>query len=237
MVLSRIVNVVSQLGGICVSREWHDMSVDHFGGRVAERPLSEPFNYYRWLSENKEYTLELWYEPKIFTVGRTDDEEPMVVCSKNYGRDFYYTPDFVIRIRWEASGLVDYLIMDAKYSSYDTVRKASLPMLVNKYMNSIRVKNALGFDSGIRGVLAIYSRGNVNRFSEYASVHDLDSEYPVFPSIAGVAVRPVADKEKNEKNIKEYLSLFIGNLRKVHHAEYERVIKLARRLQGEDSVK
>lgn len=237
MVLSRIVNVVSQLGGICVSREWHDMSVDHFGGRVAERPLSEPFNYYRWLSENKEYTLELWYEPKIFTVGRTDDEEPMVVCSKNYGRDFYYTPDFVIRIRWEASGFVDYLIMDAKYSSYDTVRKASLPMLVNKYMNSIRVKNALGFDSGIRGVLAIYSRGNVNRFSEYASVHDLDSEYPVFPSIAGVAVRPVADKEKNEKNIKEYLSLFIGNLRKVHHAEYERVIKLARRLQGEDSVK
>ncbi len=235
MVLSRIVNVVSTLGGACVAQEWHDMDAPYFGGKPGHRPASEPFNYYRWISENKEFTLELWYEPKIYTYGRTKDNEPMVVSSRNYSSNFYFTPDYVIRIKWSCSDLVDYLIMDAKYSSSNTVKQKSLPAIMDKYLNSVHIRNSPGFDSGIRGLLAIYSRGDVDRVSEYAPVHGLNNEHAIFPAIDGVAIRPA--KEGNEESFRDYLAQFIENLRKVHLAEYERVIQLAKKLQENNAVR
>ncbi len=227
MVLSRVVSVVSDLGGVLQAREWHDMEKDLFGGRESPRPESEPFNYYRWLSENQEYTLELWYEPRVRTWHHAAPGDPMVVASENYGRNFYYTPDFAIRITWNRSGLADYLIADAKYSSADTVRRTSLPTLVTKYMRNIRVKSPGSLDNGIRGILAVYARGRDDFVGYYAREHRFAGQDPLFPAIDAVAVRPEKD---NEKNLREYLSRFIGQLRKFRQAEAARIRELAARI-------
>ena len=231
MVLSQLINVIDSLGGLWETKEWHNMDQKKFGGIPEERPKDQPNNYYKWISESKEYNLELWYEPAIYTVKYAKKGELVVVSAENYHADFSYTPDFVVKITWNKSGMVDYLIMDAKYSSCRTVQSKSLPMLVNKYLYGIHVYDNCCLDSSIRGILAIYARGEKGAIHGYAPEHMLESRNSVFPSIEAVGVFPKDDEETTDSNLKKYISGIISKLRNYHRQEYERVLEMAKRLQ------
>ncbi|MGN1393809.1 MAG: hypothetical protein ACI4V7_07235 [Succinivibrionaceae bacterium] len=210
-VLTKIVNAVNSLGGHNTKMSWHNMKTRIFGGVESERPDNEPFNYYKWLSSSREFTIELWYEPRISTVDYATDGELVVVHSDNYHREYTLTPDFIFRIEWSNTHDVDYIIMDAKYSSDNTVLNQSLPRLINKYLYSLNIKSKKFYSNPVRAVWAIYSRGQRKSISWYVNSHNLQSDYMVFPSLEGIQI--CAD---DDSVFKDSLNSLINGLRQLH---------------------
>lgn len=216
-VLTKIVNGIKELGGAKIGTEWHDMSSTNFGGLVGERPDSEPFNYYKWQFPRRELIVELWYEPKIRTLDYANDDDLVVVkkLGVGYKRDYYLTPDFLFKVSWRTTGAIDYLIMDAKYSSDNTVEQKSLPNLVDKYLYSLNTKNKCCCSQSVKALWALYSRGNRSRVSAYGAQHSIAGNYCSFPSIEGVRLG-VGDSE----GFKDVFSMLLNSLRRMHSYEY-----------------
>ncbi len=194
--LTTLVGVVNELGGSIQAMEWHDMdSFDendkyHFGGVPKSRPAKEPFNYYRWLGPDGDYSIELWYEPKIRTSISSYEGDLIVVEQfSTYRKGYYLSPDFVFKINWKGESVSDWVIMDAKFSSDNTIRIQSLPALRGKYLTSLNIKQTQSFYNPIQALWALYSRGNSDFVSIYCKEHMLDSQYPVLPSIGGIRMR------------------------------------------------
>jgi len=219
-VLTTVVGVINDLGGSSQTMEWHDMSENTalqeqpFGGVPGKRPAEEPFNYYRWMGPEGEFTLELWYEPRIHMVEKTCDGDLAVVESFSGDPNYVLTPDFVFRICWKGDSRVqDWLIMDAKYSSDETVRKQSLPLLRSKYMVSLNQKRGFPFYNPVQAVWALYSRGALDQVPVYARANHLGGEYPAFPSLCGVRLgRTEGDREI----FKNMFCELLNTLKKMH---------------------
>lgn len=216
-VLTKIVNGIKELGGTLLSKEWHNMNAKVFGGVAEDRPNSDPFNYYHWQFPRREFTLELWYEPKIKTLDYANDGDLVVVknLDRGYRRDYYLTPDFLFRINWRTSGVVDYLIMDAKYSSDNTVNQQSIPNLIEKYLYTLNTKNKFCGNHSIKAVWALYSRGARSQVSFYNAPHTINGDYCSFPSLEGIRVG-VRDTDSFKKN----LALLLFNLKRMHSYEH-----------------
>lgn len=217
-VLTRIVNAINALGGYNSAMEWHDMSEGTFGGVKKERPITEPYNYYKWFLSNRDVVLELWYEPAIRTIQKSEEGDLIVVRGQNYHSNYALTPDFVFRITWY-NKISDYLIMDAKYSSDNTIQNMSLPKLTEKYLYSLSVKKKGVVDNPVRAVWAIYSRGNKKQISGYSRNHSLASEYMVFPSLEGIQV----STDDKSCAIKDNISILIKQLKELRKGDLAEV--------------
>ncbi len=87
---------------------------------------------------------------------------------KNVGRAYtYYTPDYVIKCSGANSDT--YLLVDAKLSTYETVKSYQVEELAYKYLFSIQPSTE---NSVLLGVLILYGK-SVYKKSELESVHDL----------------------------------------------------------------
>ena len=187
-VLTKIVHSLQDLGFTSKAREWHDMSELCFGGKAqAVRPSSSPFNYYKW-TLNDRLTLEMWYEPRIYTLKNAAENDLVVIKSEYYNSSSYYlTPDFVFKIKWANRVLPDYFIMDAKHSSDKSVQRNYIKSLTEKYLNSVNVRTVHNLQNPIKAIWAIYARG-ADWISGYGIGHSIEGAYTVFPSIGGVLV-------------------------------------------------
>ena len=221
-VLTTLVGVINELGGSSQKMEWHDMSDNPavqeqpFGGVPGERPDEEPFNYYRWVGPEGEFILDLWYVPRIHMVEKTCDGDLAVVENFYNNPNYTLTPDFVFRVTWKDNPLIqDWLIMDAKYSSDETVRKESLPSLRSKYMVSLNQKRGVPFYNPVQAVWALYSRGANDQVSVYARANHLGGEYPALPSLCGIRLG------RNESDRDVFRNMFcelLNTLKKMHGA-------------------
>ena len=138
-----------------------DYLIGH-GFRVADFSLSEEFDKLipdMMAFENDEIRIVLSYEPNIFTFsGRTEHMELVKIEHAEY-RGNHWCPDYTIRVEHGTSGLVRYLILDAKYSNPYWIEKAHIKNLYDKYYDHMAVfgkpRNIISRNE-IMGIFAIF---------------------------------------------------------------------------------
>ena len=137
-------------------------------------------------TKNDSPTITLYFQPVIWghnysepvsngialrrttslSIDRRNNQE--VRSLKNVGRAYtYYTPDYVIKCSRANSDT--YLLVDAKLSTYETVKSYQVEELAYKYLFSIQPSTE---NSVLLGVLILYGK-SVYKKSELESVHDL----------------------------------------------------------------
>lgn len=137
-------------------------------------------------TKNDSHTITLYFQPVIWghnysepvsngialrrttslSIDRRNSQK--VRSLKNVGRAYtYYTPDYVIKCSGANSDT--YLLVDAKLSTYETVKSYQVEELAYKYLFSIQPSTE---NSVLLGVLILYGK-SVYKKSELESVHDL----------------------------------------------------------------
>jgi hypothetical protein len=113
----------------------------------------------RVIFERNELTLTLSYESKVFSY--STDTKHLELVDMKHGRsngDYnYWCPDFILRL--DTLNKTVYFILDAKYSSAETVKLFHLPSLLNKYFVNMAVYDAyneLLKQDAILGVIALF---------------------------------------------------------------------------------
>ena len=135
--------------------------------------------------------LTVDYEPKIKRLSTdTKNMELIDVVHSANAQYPFWTPDFVLR--WDAFGFVRYIILDAKYSNSNSVRKYAIPDLYEKYYEGTAVYdsfNKVALSSPITAVLAVFAIDD--RSSNYISkwpYQGIFSPTPRLPAIGGVGL-------------------------------------------------
>ena len=139
-------------------------------------------------TKNDSPTITLYFQPVIWghnysepvsngialrrttslSIDRCNNQE--VRSLKNVGRAYtYYTPDYVLKCSGDKGDT--YLLVDAKLSTYETVKSYQIEELTYKYLFSIHPS---ADNSVLLGVLILYGK-SVYKKSELESVHDLYS--------------------------------------------------------------
>ena len=122
----------------------------------------------------------------------------------------YYKPDFVLKL--ESNGETFYLILDAKYSTFSTVREIHIPKLFEKYYIGMAVYDGalnLATNNYIAGVIAIYSLDM--RSSSYISHwrnQGIYSRLPRIPMIGGIGL--MADNVDEFKSAMQKIFSLMG---------------------------
>lgn len=137
-------------------------------------------------TKNDSPTITLYFQPVIWghnysepvsngialrrttslSIDRRNNQE--VRSLKNVGRAYtYYTPDYVLKCSRANSDT--YLLVDAKLSTYETVKSYQVEELAYKYLFSIQPSTE---NSVLLGALILYGK-SVYKKSELESVHDL----------------------------------------------------------------
>lgn len=131
------------------------------------------------------------YEPLIgrLSSGATDGELIDVGHRPSADRP-YWTPDFVLK--WEKAGVRRYVILDAKYSSANSVRQYAIPAIYSKYYEGTAVydeKNGFSSSAPIIAVLAIYALewGTPSYLSKW-EYQGIFSSVPRLPAVGGVGL-------------------------------------------------
>lgn len=90
------------------------------------------------LFEKNNEQVEIYYEPIISGLNENTKHLDIVDTyhKKNWSYNFY-SPDYVIKYTYE--GQVNYFILDAKYSTYNTVKNIHLPTVYEKYYTNMAV--------------------------------------------------------------------------------------------------
>jgi hypothetical protein len=184
---------------------------------VVLKPNDKAYNYY-FLISDMGVEIKLFYEPAIYPhYNDIENGELYIVdkdCSELSAEKLFKaksirTPDYVLTVKKPDEEIMIYII-DAKFSSYETVLYERLPSkslerykksssgLVDKYLHGIRVKNKAGHDSMIQGVFGTYISGNPKSISEKRThgIHQNFSIYgsnPTPPFIDLVKFSPVDD--------------------------------------------
>lgn len=142
-----------------------------------------------------EIHIVLSYEPEIskFT-NRTQHMELIKLDHFDYPGK-HWKPDYTMRVQDEASGLVRYLILDAKYSTPYRVEKTHIGILYNKYYDHMaifnHVKNCISRNE-LLGVFAIFPEA-INQVPKTISMQlekfGIENNGPVMiPLIAGLPI-------------------------------------------------
>lgn len=122
-------------------------------------------NKFRFSRDNTIITI--YYQP-IVDDGKTEPHlyrNNTIPCADDYPGANYYVPDFVIK--FESGNRVNYLIVDAKFSSYETVRNFRVRELAFKYLFSL---SAVKPNEYICGVCMIY--GKCSEHDKLTSAYD-----------------------------------------------------------------
>lgn len=127
-------------------------------GNEAVKPNDEPNNNYQFISKEG-VNLTLLYEPKIHNYRNFNQGVHGIYKatynSDAFGRD-YLMPDFVVLNDNE------FLILDSKFSTANSVDKYAIPKMMNRYGAGIHRET----DDGVvlaKGVIAIYAKPGFNK--------------------------------------------------------------------------
>lgn len=143
--------------------------------------------------ESENLRINLKYEPKIepFKLNETKHLD-LVDMKHTYGyKNSFWLPDFVMKISSKFNNDAIYVILDAKYSRADSVKKYHLPRIYEKYFQYLSVFNeSIGiFDnSKVMAVLALYPEESSYKSISYFEKHGLESTIPRLPLIGGVGL-------------------------------------------------
>lgn len=153
--------------------------------------------------------LTVEYERQINPFNKETQHRDLIdVYHKKNWSYAYYNPDFVLKL--EVDRETRYLILDAKYSTSNTVRDNHIPRLFEKYYLGIAVYDRdlnLAVSNQIMGVIAIYSLDmRSNTYISYWSNQGIYSRLPRIPMVGGIGLMTEnSDEFKNA--MKTVLSL------------------------------
>lgn len=138
---------------------WYiDGAVEH---RVFKNFIPAQVDFYKG-----DALLSIFYEKKINGFGANTQHNDLIALNKNSATDKYnyYHPDFIIRINRHKT--VSYFILDAKYSSSNTLKNYKvLDVLYEKYFSNLAVYNQ---DSATLEKQAIKSVNAIHPFGDKA---------------------------------------------------------------------
>ncbi|MCS0281482.1 hypothetical protein NDJ83_19830 [Vibrio alginolyticus] len=205
-VLTQLISALESSGSDLVESSWRDYEVAEFGGEEKPRPISAINNYFRFSNASRKLSVELFYEPIIWTKHKAQSGDPVDVCREHQGRAWQHRkPDYLLRLWFEGAVEPILLVFDAKFSSAYKVKHEKLPDLVNKYLLGLHQKKVDGGYGNlpIQAVWAIYPKGKAPKVDFYASYHSLGGQDSVLPSLGGLRIRP---------NEEDYLARMIDKL-------------------------
>lgn len=133
---------------------------------------------------NGQYKLALYYEPMIYR-NKLNDFMNLYSTGYNFSKacwNDYWTPDFIIQIQAEMRDY--YFIIDAKYSTFNNVKKRYMPELIMKYSAQIASKDKLLSD--IVAIGAIYPNDNDKLY--YYRKNNVKSSVEPLPMYFSVSV-------------------------------------------------
>jgi len=96
-------------------------------------------DYYMLADSIGEYSIELFYEPLIYSEPSKNDKFNMYRAGRSNN---YLSPDYVIALKNIRQDSVVYGVIDAKYSSVGTVRDYYMSNCMEKYLHDIVVYNS-----------------------------------------------------------------------------------------------
>lgn len=135
--------------------------------------------------------VSIEYEPVIATWNSNTEHMDLVdVGHKTTSDNPYWTPDYVMK--FEFSGAVRYVILDAKYSTRASVREHHIPNIFSKYYIATGVYdefNKIITHAPIIGVFAVYSLADQNAsFLPRWSQHGIQHSLPRIPMVGGIGL-------------------------------------------------
>lgn len=143
-------------------------------------------------------TVSFCYEPHISLFKENETKNNYIVDTGHSSRSKrpYRKPDFLIK--YKKYGNVKYLVLDAKYSSENTIKKYSLESLYKKYYSGLSIydENKKFLENkGIIGVVAIYAISyKYPKYVNYWPSNSLLSAIPKIPVVGGAYLSPSDDE-------------------------------------------
>lgn len=147
--------------------------------------------------ERNELKLTLSYESKVFSYSTATKHLELVDMkhARSNGDYNYWCPDFIIRL--DTTNKTLYFILDAKYSSPDTVKLFHLPTLLNKYFTNMAVYDAnsqLLKQDAILGVIALFpDKYSLPVYMSNWGKYGINKKPMRLPIVTGLPVLPQAD--------------------------------------------
>ena len=180
--------VLFRLFDYLIERDW----------KVANFLLSEEFD--KWTPDVMTFVKDrvqiiLSYDLNISKFSSRTKHMELVKLDHFEHPGAYWRPDYTLRFQEESSGLVRYLILDAKYSTPHSVDQHRIKELYSKYYNHMAIFNAVNNSMArdeLFGVFAIFPEANnqapkaINmKFTKFG----IESRGPIMiPLIAGLPI-------------------------------------------------
>ncbi|WP_298412906.1 hypothetical protein [Janthinobacterium sp.] len=135
--------------------------------------------------------ITVQYEPIIEKINRNTKHGDLIdVAHRHSAERPYWTPDFVLK--WENINEHRYIILDAKYSTANSVRQYAIPAIYSKYYEGTAVfdaRSGLASSSNIVAVVAVYALewNNPSYISKW-EYQGIFSNVPRIPAIGGMGL-------------------------------------------------
>lgn len=163
--------------------------------------------------------ITVYYQPVIYSTNRKDISGiglyrntsisfPKAVDGIS-GRGRHYTPDFLIKYEYAGQSCEKYLIMDAKFSRVDTVKKRELAKLAYKYLFSI---SPISKEEHIIGMCIFNGISESESQSDGATnIYDFELANPIMPfaNIVTLTENAVNNTALHDALLKNAVGLFV----------------------------
>ena len=156
----------------------------------------------------------VYYQPVIYTKPNSKNNNINILRNNKLALDKnlevsggYYLPDFIIKIKKNDN--VEYLILDAKFSTMRSVKNYYFPILVYKYIFSLSVTK---LNEKIIGICAINGKREENASDNY-SIYTEYVNKDILP-IANIAtiLETSEDPETNKENHKSIFDSLLSDI-------------------------
>lgn len=188
-----------------------------FNGKLTERPNDKSNNLFNYsIGPTK---IDVRYEPRIYQY-RDKIAEPGDLIHVNnrranmYGQH-YFCPDYVMKISQDGVEQELVIILDAKYQSYDNIKKYSIEDAEGKYLyNVFQLKENMNLGSSpVKALLLLYAHGSKMTASRLHKRHLLGEPLEVLPQSLGMKITPDEDSQQRlSKPLKYMITKFINEI-------------------------
>jgi hypothetical protein len=204
--LYELIDGLEKAGFELENSEKREFSRKHgFGGIINNDNKNNPNNFYLFKRGN--IMISFYYEPNIWSYTQEYTKEYDLVDIYHSGKAHRsrFSPDFLMKVNIKEHEFL--MIFDSKYSTRETVKKYSLPSLMERYLHGIQKiqDGKMTQESYIKFLYALHpvlSHENVViHESFYAENFGLFSQKPVIPALGSISVSP--NKDSNLKDVFE----------------------------------
>lgn len=211
-VLSKIVNYFKNSGYAIASV---DKLLYPSPGRYHENTYCNN----RFVFKNDSGQVTIYYQPVIYSTNRKDISgiglyrNTSVSFPKSHDgtshRGRYYTPDFLIKYEYSEQSVEKYLIIDAKFSRFETVKNRELAELAYKYLFSISPVSKEGHIIGMcifNGISDLETQSDV-----LTNIYDYELSNPITPraNIVTLTENAVNNENLHDALLKNAVGLFV----------------------------